>query len=206
MGPLWKAAVPDPNRSNDLVTVQTVVTEAPPITVVTLQRFGFHRHPTLLVLTFSAALDPATAQDVSNYRLERLGHDQRPVRTYRIASATYDTRAQTVTLRFHKLLTIFALYRLTVIGSTPGGVTDASGRFIDGAGTGQPDSDYVRTFGRNILAGLNPASTSSAPIRSSRKPSAVNHRDAAEAVAILDPAAVDQRNHGQRDFSKERAM
>jgi hypothetical protein len=66
--------------------------------------------------------------------------------------------------------------------------------------------DYVRTFGRNILAGPNPSSTASAPIRSARKPSAVNHREAAEAVAILDPAAVDRRNHGQRDFSKERAM
>ena len=151
-----ESSIPDHNPSNDVAMAQTVVTAIPPVTVVTLQRFGFHRQPTLLVLTFSAALDPATAQDVSNYRLERLGHNQRPVRTYRIASATYDTEARTVTLRFHKLLPLFARYRLTVNGSTPGGVTDASGRLIDGAGTGQPGSDYVRTFGRNILAGPNP--------------------------------------------------
>ncbi len=187
-----EGSIPDPDRSNDLATVQTVVAQAPPVTVVTLQRFGFHHQPTLLVLTFSAALDPATSQNVSNYRLERLGHHQRPIRTYRIASATYDTNAYTVTLRFHKLLHLFARYRLTVNGSTPGGVSDASGRLIDGAGTGQPGSNFVRTFGRNILAGPNPSSTRLAPTRSSRKHSSVTRREAPEEVAILDPAAVNQ--------------
>jgi hypothetical protein len=59
-----------------------------------------------------------------------------------------------------------ARYRLTVNGSTPSGVTDASGRLIDGAGTGQPGSDFVRSFGRKILAGPNRPTSSRAAQKS----------------------------------------
>ena len=52
-------------------------------TVTNLQRFGFHAQTTTLVLTFSAALDPASARAVSNYALVALVHGGRrrlPVR------------------------------------------------------------------------------------------------------------------------------
>ena len=59
-----------------------VVTSASQVaapTVQNLQRFGFHAQPTTFVLTFSTALDPATAQNVANYRLNVvIGHKLGP--------------------------------------------------------------------------------------------------------------------------------
>jgi hypothetical protein len=45
---------------------------------------------------------------------------------------------------------------LVVNGKSPTGVTSSSGVFLDGAGNGVPGSDYVRVFGREVLAGPNP--------------------------------------------------
>ena len=45
------------------------------------------------------------------------------------------------------------LYQLTVDGTPPGGVLDATGRPIDGDGDGSAGGDFVRVFGREILAG-----------------------------------------------------
>ena len=42
-------------------------------TVTSVSRFGFHMHPTSVVLTFSAALDPARAEDVNNYQFVTMG-------------------------------------------------------------------------------------------------------------------------------------
>jgi hypothetical protein len=35
---------------------------------------------------------------------------------------------------------------LTVVGTPPGGLTNTSGIFLDGAGTGQPGSNYTATI------------------------------------------------------------
>ena len=145
---------PDPNPNNNttppvFTSVEPIPVQVPPATVVRLQRFGFHMHPTRLVITFSAPLDAQTAQDVQNYHIVGSNH-----KTFRVAQASYDSNSQTVTLRFAKhFLYLFRKYQLTVVGSRPGGVTDVFGRLIDGAGTGQPGSDYVQVFGPRILAG-----------------------------------------------------
>ncbi|WP_165075326.1 SdrD B-like domain-containing protein [Paludisphaera rhizosphaerae] len=125
-----------------------------PVAVSSLTRSGFRRAPTSLTLGFSGPLDPSTSQDASNYRIEVVSPRGRTIRAVRVASASYDAAAQTVTLGFRRRLYPFARYRITVNGSTPGGVADASGRLIDGAGTNRPGSDYVRTFNRSILTAL----------------------------------------------------
>ena len=163
----------------------------PPVTVLALRRFGFHAQATTLVLTFSAALDPTSAQALSNYTLVVLVHGGRRL-PLRLVGALYDPATNAVTLRPARRLPLRLRHELVVSGTPPGGVRDATGRLIDGDGDGQPGGDFVRAFGRDILAGPNPSSTASAPIRSSRKPSAVGRREAAEAVAMLDPAAVDR--------------
>ncbi len=70
--------------------------------VSNLQRFGFHAQRTVLVLSFNTALDPARAQDLSNYTLFSLGKNaRRPrprLRPVRLASALYDPVHLTVTL------------------------------------------------------------------------------------------------------------
>jgi hypothetical protein len=136
-------------------------------TVLNLQRFGFHAQPTTFVLTFSTALDPVSAEDVSNYRLNRI-HGHHLSQDILITAAVYDPIAHTVTLEPAHRVYLFAHYRLLVNGSTSTGVKSASGLLLDGNGSGQPGSDYVATFGKEILAGPNdPASrTNPSPHRS----------------------------------------
>jgi hypothetical protein len=134
-----------------------------PTTVASLQRFGYHLRPTALVLTFSADLDPSTAQSPANYRVVLLGPGQRARLALPVTSATYDPSSRTVTLRFARRLPLLARYRLTVNASSPGGVTDSSGQLIDGSGS--PGTDYVRTFGPRLLAGPTPPSSTPATTR-----------------------------------------
>ncbi len=87
-------------------------------TVVLLQRFGVHMHPTVVVLTFSSALDPTTAQDVRNYRI--VGPAGRRIA---INSAVYDPTTNTVALRRTKRSTF-----TTTISSRSWAVVQAAWR------------------------------------------------------------------------------
>ena len=65
-------------------TVNVVIdNNLPGPTVTLLQRYGYHVQPTTLVLTFSTALDPARAENLSNYRIVPLSrwrrHNGRPI-------------------------------------------------------------------------------------------------------------------------------
>ncbi len=129
-------------------------------TVVTLVRFGFHAQQTSLVLTFSAALNPTPAQDVKNYQIATADGTVIPV-----TSAVYDPTALTVTLIPAQHLTLTAMYQLTVNGTTPGGLTSATGVPLDGAGNGTPGTNFVRMFSGGILAGPATALQSAQPKR-----------------------------------------
>lgn len=120
-------------------------------TVVRLQRFGFHDQPNIFVLTFSAALAPASAQNLSNYTLVRLFNAQ-PRGALPLASATYNSANHTVTLASADHIALHARYRLTVNGAPPAGVRDTSGHFLAGQ-NGQSGTNYVQDFGSKILAG-----------------------------------------------------
>ena len=107
------------------------------------------------MLTFSEPLDPARAQDLGNYRLILIAHGGRLHLPVRLTAAVYDAASQTVTLHPARLLPLRFRYMLTVNGTSPTGVTGPSGVLLDGNGDGQPGGNYVRTFGREILAGPN---------------------------------------------------
>jgi hypothetical protein len=109
-------------------------------TVVSVQRFGFHAMPTTLVLTFNEALDPASAQDVKNYQI--LAPGGHPIA---VNQAVYDASSQSVTLSPAHRLNLHRRYRLTVIGTGPGGVKVVSGNLLDGAGNGRPGSNFITT-------------------------------------------------------------
>jgi hypothetical protein len=51
---------------------------------------------------------------------------------------------------------LFAHYKLVVNGTAPLGLASPSGVLLDGRGTGVPGSDFVRIFGRSILARPHP--------------------------------------------------
>jgi hypothetical protein len=106
--------------------------------VLKLQRFGVHDHPTTLVLTFDKPLDPASAQNLRNYRL--VNPHGRPGQ---ITAAVYQPSTLTVTLHPAQRLDIHRTYTLTVVGIPPNGVRDTTGKLLDGAGTGHPGSNFV---------------------------------------------------------------
>ncbi len=143
------------------VTVGTqAATSGPKVT--NLQRFGFHMQQTTFVITFNEALNASTAENVNNYTLIPIvnGNAGSPIP---LASAAYDATNNTVTLSPVNRVYLYAEYRLKVNGTSPSGLTDTSGNFLAGQ-TGMPGTNYVQTFGREILAGPNiPRSAADTP-------------------------------------------
>ena len=137
-------------------TVAVSLTNEDP-TVVSLQRFGVHYYPTRLVLTFSEPMNATPADKLANYRLVWVEPDHRPGAKHEpvipIRSANYDVASDTVALRPIYRLPLRRSFMLTVVGTPPGGLTNTSGVFLDGAGTGQIGSDYTAIINRKSLAG-----------------------------------------------------
>ncbi len=135
----------------------TVVQEVSGPQIVNLQRFGYHSQPTMLVLTFDTALDPATAQNPNNYQVYRPGRDHQIGTAddvlVAISSGVYDPVGRTVTLVMAQRLSIFQTHQLIVRGTGEGAITDTNGNVLDGDGDGTAGGDYVANFGREILAG-----------------------------------------------------
>jgi len=154
------AATTDPNLANNTATVTTNVVAPLPLaspTVTDLQRFGFHEQPTVLVVSFSMPLDPARALDLADYRIVTLGGPGRggslKGHVTRVSTAVYNSAAQTVTLHMTRRLDIHNLYRITITGAAPDGLMGTGGVPLDGAGTGDPGSNYVGVISWRTLAG-----------------------------------------------------
>ena len=129
---------------------------APTPTVVSLKRFGFHMHPTSLVLTFNSALDPTRAEDVNNYQIVTRGGRGRNGslvgHVTRVRAAVYNPASLTVTLYPSQLLDFHNVYRLIVDGGTPKGLMGATGVPLDSQGDGSPGRDEVmRLTWRNLV-------------------------------------------------------
>jgi sugar lactone lactonase YvrE len=108
-------------------------------TVTAIRRSGLHARGTTLVLTFSAALDPARAQDARDYRI--VG----PRGRIRVVSAVYDPTAMTVALHTRPRLDVHWRYRLTIDGRAPHGLIDTQGRLL--AGDNGPGSNFIAVVG-----------------------------------------------------------
>ena len=118
-------------------------------------RFGIHRQPTALVLTFSEPLDAITAESRANYLLVSAGPDHRfgarDDRAVRIRTIQYDAAARTVTIRPAHRLPLRRRFQLTILGTPPTGLKDTAGFFLDGAGTGQEGTNYVIVISDKLL-------------------------------------------------------
>jgi hypothetical protein len=126
-----------------------VISTASP-TVTSVLRYGVYGQPTYVLLKFSTALDPSSAQDVSNYSL--VGPIQhRGVHSYAVGieSAVYDSATHTVTLKLSQRWNIHWRWQLTVNGTTPVGVKGASGAMLNGEARGPSAS--VTTAGSNYV-------------------------------------------------------
>jgi hypothetical protein len=129
---------------------------APSPTVVSLKRYGFHMHPTSLVLTFSSALDPTRAEDVNNYQIITMGGRGRNGdlvgHVTRVRAAIYDPANLTVTVYPSKRLDFHNIYRLTIDGGTSKGLMGATGVPLDSQGDGAPGRDEVmKLTWRNLV-------------------------------------------------------
>lgn len=141
--------------------------------VTSLLRYGYHAQPTVLVIRFDRALDPATAQDLKNYTVVKLGgpgrNGSRLGHVIRIGRAIYDPVTFTVILYPTARLDIHKRYALTIHGAQPGGVADISGHLLDGLSNGKAGSDFTGHITRQTLAG--PAtSAGTVPSRSAAFP------------------------------------
>jgi archaellum component FlaF (FlaF/FlaG flagellin family) len=120
---------------------------ADPPKVMSVQRFGIHMQPTVLVLSFNEGLDVANAQNIDNYKIIDPKHH-----AVGIASAVYNSQTDTVTLRPEKRINLHETYQLKVFGSGVGGLTDAHGTLLDGGNDGVPGSDYATSLTwRNVV-------------------------------------------------------
>ena len=94
-------------------------------------------------IDFSEPLDPTRAQDVANYRLNGLG---------RVSSSTQATyahlspNAQTVTVRFDRVVSLQAPHELTVVGMGPSGLTNTGGQYLDSIGQGNQGNNSTLTI------------------------------------------------------------
>jgi trimeric autotransporter adhesin len=127
------------------------------LNVTAVERFGFHEQPTILVLSFNEPLDPARAQSASNYQIVTLGGRGRGGshigQVTPVARAIYDPLNSTVILLPAKRLDLHNLYRLTVNGAPPNGLTDSHENPLDGSGNHQPGSNFVTVISGKTFAG-----------------------------------------------------
>lgn len=150
------SGVSDPNPSNNssigILSVPPTSTLPGGPVVVRLQRVGFHRQPTRIVMTFNEALDPASARDLANYQILVPGRDGRlgtkDDDLVPIEAATYNEGAYSVTLTTRHPIKLHRRYEL-VAGSRPGSLIDASGRWLNSTANhplGSPYRAIVRGF------------------------------------------------------------
>jgi len=170
--------------------VSTQVTPPPPPTgdgprVTSVVRYGIHRQPTTIVLTFDQPLDPTRAQDVSNDII--IAPNGKRVA---IASAVYDSATRTVTLHPSRRLNFHHHFKLTVNGNALYGLTDTQGLALDGDNNGKPGSNYVTTLTRhNLIIGARTPRVSHAFAHASKtKPRATAQHDHARAQHSASPA------------------
>ncbi len=144
---------PASNSATATITVGTtpvfpVVTDGP--RVLGLDRAGFHRQVTRLTLTFNTTLNARTANNLANYRLVSVKRSNKKGTTSAvnlpIASAFYDSSANTVLLRTRKPLPLHRLVQFTAVGVAPSGIQGSNGALLDGASTGSPGSNFVTSF------------------------------------------------------------
>jgi hypothetical protein len=136
-------------------TSRTLAAAALAPTVTGVVRYGFHMQPTILVVSFSGALDPALAQDVNDYAIVPEGGRirARNAAPIPVSRALYNPAAETVTLYPSRRLDVHKRYVLTVGGTAPGGLTKLPGGFRNGAGVSQSGTSFQTVIGRSTLAG-----------------------------------------------------
>ncbi|MFM1802658.1 MAG: hypothetical protein RJA81_2010 [Planctomycetota bacterium] len=151
------SAVGANGQTGQINYVMTVQAAAAPV-ITNVSRYGYHAQPTVFVVTYSQPMTEQSATNLSNYSLVMAGRDgifgTRDDRKVPLRSAVYDTQTNGVTLiPMQRNVPLRQHYRLTVVGQPNNGVQNTSGVFLGGQGVGAPGTNYVTTFGSEILSG-----------------------------------------------------
>jgi uncharacterized repeat protein (TIGR03803 family) len=130
------------------VQVTAITAAAGPTTLVSGVRVvGDARSITEFVLTFNGALDPATAQDVRGYQIQRGYKVARRPSGLGISSAVYDSQAHTVTLKLDAPMRMRNGNRLVHLrGTGPYAVRDTGGEAVNAGSSDAPSDDFTYRF------------------------------------------------------------
>lgn len=145
---------PPDNSTSIVVVSQQATPPTPPDTtpplITTLSRFGARKQPTSIQLLFNEAMNVGTVQNTANYSLVTAGPDgrfnTRDDVKLPINAAAYEPALFSVVLQPRRRIPLSTRVQLTVNGSSPTGVADATGNLLDGNGSGLPGSNFVRVF------------------------------------------------------------
>jgi hypothetical protein len=165
---------------------ETMVVSTPDPQVASVLRYGLHAQPTYLLIRFTGPLAPTPAQNPLNYQIVGPGG-----RRIKVSTAIYDATSDTVTIVPSARLKLDWRYRLTVIGTAPSGLTNASGQLVDLAGDGDSGRNYVTRITQANLAGTASALPTLSLIRAARSRSAKNSATPPVEAAKVHTAAVD---------------
>jgi cyclophilin family peptidyl-prolyl cis-trans isomerase len=149
------SAAPGVSRTT---AVNINVASTPPVVNVQSASLGTNKRGmvTQLDVTFSGQVNATQADKTKIYRIgypNRAGVlAARASGSVRVRSAKYDTATDSVTLTLGKPLALKArALDLVIDGTSPSGLEDVVGRFIDGADNGQPGSNAVVSISKNGL-------------------------------------------------------
>lgn len=158
----------------------------PPV-VTGLARYGYHIDPTLIVVMFSDPMVMDRVQQPTNYRLTFLGRDMRLGTcddvVIPIKDASYNAEAQSVALSPTRQLPLHYRYALQISGDPESGLVSESGVPLDGAGSGEPGTNYLRIFDRKALVMTSPVVPKPVP-EVTHKPTPIRYTPARPQVTV----------------------
>jgi hypothetical protein len=113
-----------------------------------------HKRMTQLVIRFNGAVDPVEATRIATYRLATAGRGgsfdaKKGIKLTKLGSAAYDAASHSVTLTLAKPIKLKKAMQLRISGLGSSGLSDASGRLIDGNQDGQPGGDAIAIVARS---------------------------------------------------------
>ncbi len=131
-----------PSATPSFATSSVSIVAGPSVTA--LNGFGGNAQ---LVISFNEALIPSTATNPANFQLVSLGVNGKGTpQTIKIASITYNQISHSVMILPAQAINNAFSYKLTVVGSTSTGVTDALGRKLASSLFGPAGGNYTAQF------------------------------------------------------------
>jgi hypothetical protein len=147
--PITVGGASSPNYMITYVPGTLTVVLAPAIVEsVSLETMKVSKHKSLreIVVRFSEALDPSTAQSINSYVLAPVPkHNKRKTKPVTLSQAIYNSSAFTVTLLTRRPLALNPPLDLTIQAA---GLRDALGRELDGNDSGRPGANFTAVLSK----------------------------------------------------------